>query len=346
MDAADASGGRSPSVRSSTGTAPGQGPQVCWPLVPGARASPPANKSPPHRRGRRAGCPGPARASGQMLLTIRQTFPGGDPPLLIEGGDGSQAVPGRGRGGRPHARAALHTGMTARSNRPPRCIEGQLLEGIAAPGRAIRGTASDGAGAAPGAGTGGAGQAPGQDRRGKRGGRDPDGRSPARAGSRRRSPCTADSCRYVRQRRRTAALRQYELCRAALQRELGLEPEPLTRQLYLETCRPRRRRRLEPETATEWPAVRVPDAMLFAGTASSERLSQGRERACGAGPHRRDPGRGGHRQDPRGRGRDGDAPARTAAASWSADRTKHPGLALRTVGRRPAERRRHRSDHA
>ena len=37
---------------------------------------------------------------------------------------------------------------------------------------------------------------------------------------------------YVRQARRTAALRQYQVCVAVLRRELGVDPEPETRELY------------------------------------------------------------------------------------------------------------------
>ncbi len=39
---------------------------------------------------------------------------------------------------------------------------------------------------------------------------------------------------YAQQGRRSAALRQYELCRAALKRELRIEPDPVTRRLYQE----------------------------------------------------------------------------------------------------------------
>src|SRR5262249_57874800 len=39
---------------------------------------------------------------------------------------------------------------------------------------------------------------------------------------------------YARQGRRAAALKQYQACVAALQRELGTEPEPETKQLYQE----------------------------------------------------------------------------------------------------------------
>jgi DNA-binding SARP family transcriptional activator len=42
---------------------------------------------------------------------------------------------------------------------------------------------------------------------------------------------------YARQGRRSAALRQYQVCVSALHRELGVEPEPETRQLYRELVR-------------------------------------------------------------------------------------------------------------
>ena len=70
-----------------------------------------------------------------------------------------------------------------------------------------------------------------------------------------------------------------------MQRELGLEPEPLTRQLYLEILQAPATAQLEPETATEWPAVRVPDAMLVGRHGELERLSQGRERAWAGHGH-------------------------------------------------------------
>lgn len=92
---------------------------------------------------------------------------------------------------------------------------------------------------------------------------------------------------YAAQGRRTAALRQYELCRAALTRELGLEPEALTRQLYREILQSPTR---EPEAAlpraadAEWSPVRVPDARLVGRRVELERLTRCRERAwSGAG---------------------------------------------------------------
>src|SRR5204862_1946858 len=39
---------------------------------------------------------------------------------------------------------------------------------------------------------------------------------------------------YARQGRRAVALRQYQTCVAILQKELGVEPEPETKRLYLE----------------------------------------------------------------------------------------------------------------
>jgi DNA-binding SARP family transcriptional activator len=44
---------------------------------------------------------------------------------------------------------------------------------------------------------------------------------------------------YARQGRRGAALKQYQICVAVLQRELGVEPEPATRELYQEVLRRR-----------------------------------------------------------------------------------------------------------
>src|SRR5262249_44307849 len=41
--------------------------------------------------------------------------------------------------------------------------------------------------------------------------------------------------------RRDAALRQYQTCVAVLQRELGVEPEPVTKELYREILRERER---------------------------------------------------------------------------------------------------------
>lgn len=51
---------------------------------------------------------------------------------------------------------------------------------------------------------------------------------------------------YVRQGRRAAALKQYQVCVSVLQRELGAEPEPETKQLYQEVLR-----RASPAAAAE-----------------------------------------------------------------------------------------------
>jgi DNA-binding SARP family transcriptional activator/tetratricopeptide (TPR) repeat protein len=61
---------------------------------------------------------------------------------------------------------------------------------------------------------------------------------------------------YVRQDRRSAALRQYQLCAASLQRELGVEPEPVTKQLYQDILQGR----LLPEEAPSHPAAPRPRA--------------------------------------------------------------------------------------
>src|SRR5262249_53708862 len=44
---------------------------------------------------------------------------------------------------------------------------------------------------------------------------------------------------YARQGRRASALRQYQVCVGVLQRELGVEPEPQTRQVYRDLLRER-----------------------------------------------------------------------------------------------------------
>jgi DNA-binding SARP family transcriptional activator len=55
---------------------------------------------------------------------------------------------------------------------------------------------------------------------------------------------------YVRQSRRTAALKQYQLCVAVLGRELGVEPDPETRELYQEILQ----QQLAPRQAPAAPA--------------------------------------------------------------------------------------------
>src|SRR5439155_18507085 len=44
---------------------------------------------------------------------------------------------------------------------------------------------------------------------------------------------------YIHLGRRASALRQYQICVGLLQRELGVEPESATKQLYLEVLRQR-----------------------------------------------------------------------------------------------------------
>lgn len=58
---------------------------------------------------------------------------------------------------------------------------------------------------------------------------------------------------YVEQGRRAAALRQYQACVDELQRELGVDPEPETRQLYQELL-PDRSRRIQVSDAVSAPA--------------------------------------------------------------------------------------------
>lgn len=65
---------------------------------------------------------------------------------------------------------------------------------------------------------------------------------------------------YAEQGRRGAALRQYQQCVGVLQRELGLEPEPETRQLYQEILKRAPSGGATPETSAPWSTARVPDA--------------------------------------------------------------------------------------
>ncbi len=90
---------------------------------------------------------------------------------------------------------------------------------------------------------------------------------------------------YARHGRRRGALRQYELCRAALKRELGVEPEPVTRRLYQELLQAsvspqvEARSMLSPQAAAELPAVRVPEAMLVGRQSELVRLGECRAQA-------------------------------------------------------------------
>src|SRR5438128_2096473 len=97
---------------------------------------------------------------------------------------------------------------------------------------------------------------------------------------------------YARQGRRGAALKQYQVCVAALQRELGTEPEPETKQLYqdilqrwapeplksdiAEPAHPRGARRAPPESRPE-PITR--DAPLIGRESELIRLRQALDRA-------------------------------------------------------------------
>jgi hypothetical protein len=88
---------------------------------------------------------------------------------------------------------------------------------------------------------------------------------------------------YLRQHRRGAALKQYQLCVDVLQRELGSEPEPETKQLYLGLLRrhppdaekaPRARqpsRRRDAPLQVELPSKDTP---LFRREADRARLAQ------------------------------------------------------------------------
>jgi DNA-binding SARP family transcriptional activator len=93
---------------------------------------------------------------------------------------------------------------------------------------------------------------------------------------------------YLRQHRRGAALKQYQVCIDVLQRELGSEPEPETKQLYLELLRqhPAATEKAPPARGgsrrRDVPArVALPgkDASLFGRDADRARLAQGLDEA-------------------------------------------------------------------
>ena len=63
---------------------------------------------------------------------------------------------------------------------------------------------------------------------------------------------------YERQGRRAAALRQYQVCVAVLQRELGVEPEPATKKLYRDTLQQQHAR--SPAAPSPPATVRTPRA--------------------------------------------------------------------------------------
>jgi DNA-binding SARP family transcriptional activator/predicted ATPase len=72
---------------------------------------------------------------------------------------------------------------------------------------------------------------------------------------------------YARLGRRASALRQYQVCVRALQRELSVEPEGATRQLYQEILRQR-----PPDMATELESPASPDDSVDARSLSEESL--------------------------------------------------------------------------
>ena len=98
---------------------------------------------------------------------------------------------------------------------------------------------------------------------------------------------------YVRLGRRAAALRQYQLCVSALQRELGVEPEADTRQLYQEILRRRPQRadadagtqgQLAPEPPPNLSGIGAVSAPLIGRDAEVTRLREGLSQArAGAG---------------------------------------------------------------
>ena len=71
-----------------------------------------------------------------MLLTIRQTFPGGDPPLLVERGDTVALNPAAVEVDAHTLEQLLKTGTTGALEQAASLYRGELLEGIAALRRA------------------------------------------------------------------------------------------------------------------------------------------------------------------------------------------------------------------
>ena len=90
---------------------------------------------------------------------------------------------------------------------------------------------------------------------------------------------------YAGEGRRTAALRQYQICVDALHRELQVEPEPETRTLYLDILRqPRPRAASAPQTARSAAPRGFGGPPLIGRDAEMSRL---RQELSGAGAGRR-----------------------------------------------------------
>ena len=115
---------------------------------------------------------------------------------------------------------------------------------------------------------------------------------------------------YLRQGRRGAALKQYQVCVGVLQRELGTEPEAETRQLYQELlrrpaevakapdARADHRARSALKTGLAAPDLPTAETPLFGRQVELGRLrAPARRGDRGARTRRHGGGRGGHRQD-------------------------------------------------
>ena len=83
---------------------------------------------------------------------------------------------------------------------------------------------------------------------------------------------------YARQGRRSAALKQYQICVGVLRRELGAEPEPETRRIYQDILQKRGSASAEPEARTDRAAPRpraaepVREGPLIGRTSEIEKL--------------------------------------------------------------------------
>jgi len=222
----------------------------------------------------------------QSLLTIRQTLPEGEPPLLIERGDTVALNPDAVDVDAEVFEQLVKAGTPASLEDAAALYGGDLLEGIVAQDgpfedwllterERLRELALDALGRllAHQVGAGKAEEA-------------------IRTAGRLLALEPAEEAvhrslmrLHARQGRRRAALRQYELCRAALKRDLGLEPEPATAALYQEILQSAAAPPIDPflvpapEIAVDPPATRASKAPLIGRQSEMAILDERRARA-------------------------------------------------------------------
>jgi DNA-binding SARP family transcriptional activator len=220
----------------------------------------------------------------QALLTIRQAFPIADPPLLVDQGDLVALNPAAVEVDAAMFERLVTEGSPGALERAAALYGGDLLEGIAAQDapfeewllaerERLREMALQALGKWLGQQTS-AGNV--------EGGIHTAVRLLALAPA--EEPVHRTLMRlYARQGRRAAALRQYQICRAALKRELGLDPEPATRQLYQELLQSPLTERPAPRPAPAREAVPAPlrgaEAPLVGRQVELDHLRQRREQA-------------------------------------------------------------------